>query len=282
MTGNTDQPSRRGSGWHRPFPPCVAGGRYRSVALGSLHRGCSNSRLRRLCCSVVPRFSPLDYAGFIASIHADDRPVAERALRNSVVAGSSPFRFRGTSRDDRPPVSRSGTGLCRRKSRGRSGGYSDPSRPPLRRRGPTGRLAAIVTSSDDAIIGEDLNGIDHRLEQRRGGDHGLHRRARPSEDRCRCCSRGGKKTRWPACWSASRPASGSSILKRDRRRKDGAIIDVSLTISPVWDDAGRLVGASKVARDITATKRAQAELEAREAHLRSVLELDTGCDDRDR
>ena len=57
-----------------------------------------------------------------------------------------------------------------------------------------------------------------------------------------------------------------------RRRKDGAIIDVSLTISPVWDDAGRLVGASKVARDITATKRAQAEVEAREAHLRSVLD----------
>ena len=57
-----------------------------------------------------------------------------------------------------------------------------------------------------------------------------------------------------------------------RRRKDGGIIDVSLTISPVWDSNGRLIGASKVARDITATKRAQIELREREAHFRSVLD----------
>jgi two-component system sensor kinase FixL len=57
-----------------------------------------------------------------------------------------------------------------------------------------------------------------------------------------------------------------------RRRKDNAIIDVSLTVSPVWDRAGRLVGASTVARDITAAKQAQIALEEREAHLRSVLD----------
>ncbi len=57
-----------------------------------------------------------------------------------------------------------------------------------------------------------------------------------------------------------------------RRRKNGDIIDVSLTASPLWDAAGRLLGASVVARDITAAKRAQLALEEREAHLRSVLE----------
>jgi PAS domain S-box-containing protein len=44
-----------------------------------------------------------------------------------------------------------------------------------------------------------------------------------------------------------------------RRRKDGTIIDISLTVSPVRDDEGRIVSASKIARDITERKRLQAE-----------------------
>jgi two-component system sensor kinase FixL len=47
---------------------------------------------------------------------------------------------------------------------------------------------------------------------------------------------------------------------------------VSVTISPVYGEGGRLIGASKVARDISAAKRAQQELEEREAHLQSVLD----------
>ena len=42
-----------------------------------------------------------------------------------------------------------------------------------------------------------------------------------------------------------------------RRRKDGSLIDISLTVSPVKDADGRIVGASKIARDITERKRAQ-------------------------
>ena len=57
-----------------------------------------------------------------------------------------------------------------------------------------------------------------------------------------------------------------------RRRKNGEIIDVSVTVSPVWDGEGHLVGASKVARDISEAKRAQAAVSEREAHLQSVLD----------
>jgi PAS domain S-box-containing protein len=46
-----------------------------------------------------------------------------------------------------------------------------------------------------------------------------------------------------------------------RQRKDGTIIDVSLTISPIRNDAGVVVGASKIARDITAQKEAERRLE---------------------
>ena len=42
-----------------------------------------------------------------------------------------------------------------------------------------------------------------------------------------------------------------------RRRKDGSLIDISLTISPLKDADGRIIGASKIARDITERKRAQ-------------------------
>jgi PAS domain S-box-containing protein len=41
-----------------------------------------------------------------------------------------------------------------------------------------------------------------------------------------------------------------------RRRKDGGLLDISLTISPVRDPQGRIVGASKIARDVTERKRA--------------------------
>ncbi|KRE03484.1 hypothetical protein ASE61_13555 [Bosea sp. Root670] len=44
-----------------------------------------------------------------------------------------------------------------------------------------------------------------------------------------------------------------------RRRKDGSLVDISLTISPIRDEAGTIVGASKIARDITDRLRAQEE-----------------------
>jgi hypothetical protein len=45
-----------------------------------------------------------------------------------------------------------------------------------------------------------------------------------------------------------------------RRRKDGSLVDVALTISPILDRAGRIVGASKIMRDITERKHVEAEL----------------------
>ncbi len=48
-----------------------------------------------------------------------------------------------------------------------------------------------------------------------------------------------------------------------RRRKDGTLVDISLTVSPVRDATGRIIGASKIARDITETKSAAEALAAR-------------------
>lgn len=60
-----------------------------------------------------------------------------------------------------------------------------------------------------------------------------------------------------------------------RRRKDGVLLDLSLTISPIRDATGHVVGASKVARDITAQKRAEQILREREAKFRAVFEQTT-------
>jgi PAS domain S-box-containing protein len=57
-----------------------------------------------------------------------------------------------------------------------------------------------------------------------------------------------------------------------RKRNDGALIDVSLTISPMRDRSGRIVGASKIARDISEPKRAEAALRGSERRLQDLLE----------
>jgi len=56
-----------------------------------------------------------------------------------------------------------------------------------------------------------------------------------------------------------------------RRRKDGELINVSLTVSPIKDGAGRIVGASKIARDITRQKRSE-ELIREQAHVLALLD----------
>ena len=51
------------------------------------------------------------------------------------------------------------------------------------------------------------------------------------------------------------PAARSTHFETVRQRKDGSLIDISLTVSPIYDDAGVVIGASKIARDISAQKR---------------------------
>jgi hypothetical protein len=58
-----------------------------------------------------------------------------------------------------------------------------------------------------------------------------------------------------------------------RRRKDGHNIDVSVRISPIFDPLGNLVGASKVARDVTELKQMKTELEIRRAQAVSSVRL---------
>lgn len=118
------------------------------------------------------------------------------------------------------------------------------------------RLAAIVEESEDAIISEDLNGIIttwNQSAQRLFGYTAGEAVGRSitiliPQDRMQ-----EEETILSRIRRGDRVRSYETV----RRRKDGSLIDVSLTISPLRDLSGRIVGASKIARDITERKRAQ-------------------------
>jgi PAS domain S-box-containing protein len=127
-------------------------------------------------------------------------------------------------------------------------------------------LAAIVQSSDDAIVGKTLDGVItswNPAAERLFGYSAAEALGRPVA----------------MLIPTDRPDEEQSILARlsrgeridhfetVRRRKDGTLVEVSVTISPVQDGEGRIVGASKIARDITGTKRTQAKLQSQVRRL---------------
>jgi len=117
-------------------------------------------------------------------------------------------------------------------------------------------LAAIVASSDDAIISKDLDGTisswNHGAERLFGYTAGeavgrsitmLIPYDRHNEE--------------PEIVERIRRGERIDHYETVRRRKDGSLIEISLTVSPVMNAEGKVVGASKIARDITERKRAQ-------------------------
>jgi diguanylate cyclase (GGDEF)-like protein/PAS domain S-box-containing protein len=118
-------------------------------------------------------------------------------------------------------------------------------------------LAAIVESSEDAIIGQNLGGI---IESWNGGAERLY-----GYSAWEVVGRSESMLSPPHAPEAdsrlTRLMSGESDrFETVRRRKDGALIDVSLTVSPIRDQGGVLIGASTIARDITEQKRAEQEI----------------------
>ena len=122
------------------------------------------------------------------------------------------------------------------------------------------RLAAIVESSDDAIIGNDLDGTITNW------NHGAARLFGYTSDEAIGQS---LYTLVPADRLEQERLVLERIYRGERvdsfetvgHRKDGAFLDIWLTVSPIVDARRRIVGASRTARDITRRKRAEAALQ---------------------
>jgi PAS domain S-box-containing protein len=119
-------------------------------------------------------------------------------------------------------------------------------------------LAAIVDSSDDAIISKDLNGIVRSCNaaaERMFGYSAAELVGRP----IRLIIPADRQGEEDDILARLRRGERIDHFQTIRRAKDGRLLDVSVTVSPVRDSSGRVVGASKIARDITEQKRAIAE-----------------------
>lgn len=129
-------------------------------------------------------------------------------------------------------------------------------------------LAAIVDSSDDAIISKSIDGVITTWNtgaERIFGYAASEVIGRPIA----LLAAPGYEQEMPAILERIRRGERIDHFETARRHKDGSIVFISLTVCPVVDHRGVVVGASKVARDITASKRATEALALAEERLRA-------------
>ena len=119
------------------------------------------------------------------------------------------------------------------------------------------RLAAIVEFSDDAIIGKDLKGIITSWNNGAKKIFGYSAREMVGTSIMRLIP-SARRDEENQILARIRRGEGMRHFDTLRRTKDGRLINVSVTISPIKDAAGKVVGASKVARDISERKQAEA------------------------
>lgn len=136
----------------------------------------------------------------------------------------------------------------------------------------TGRLAAIVESSDDAIISKDLNGFITSWNQSAERLFGYSAAEAIGQNITLIIPHDQRNEEQVVL---DRIRSGRQVdhFETLRRRKDGTLIELSLTISPVRDSNGRVIGASKIARDITERRQADRVLLESQERLRKTEKL---------
>src|SRR5581483_2491312 len=137
-------------------------------------------------------------------------------------------------------------------------------------------LAAIVSSSDDAILSKNLDGVirswNESAEKLFGYSAkeaiGKHITLIVPSDR---------QTEENNILSRLRRGERIDHFETIRMRKDGSTFDVSLTTSPIKDSAGRVIGASSVARDISHLKRIERALRDSEERFRAIVDTTPEC-----
>ena len=135
---------------------------------------------------------------------------------------------------------------------------------------PSAYLAAIVNSSDDAIVSKNLSGIIQSWNKAAEHMFGYSAREAIGQPVLLIIP---PHLHDEEAYILSRVRDGHRIdhFETVRQRKDGTLLDVSLTVSPIRNANGTIIGASKIARDITEHKKALAA--SAEAQSRLVVTL---------
>jgi len=134
----------------------------------------------------------------------------------------------------------------------------------------TYRLASIVESSDDAIVSKDLNGTITSWNASAQHIFGYSANEAVGQHITLIIP---PELRQEETQILKRLRNGERIehFETIRVAKDGRRLNISLTVSPVRDSHGRVIGASKIARDVTDRKRIESELREKDGVLRAAF-----------
>lgn len=138
------------------------------------------------------------------------------------------------------------------------------------------RLAAIVGSSSDAIVSKSLHGV---IQTWNSGAERLfgYKAVEAIGKHISLVIPSDRLDEEQEILSRIRSGERIEHIETLRVRKDGTKVHVSLTVSPILNDRGEIIGASKIARDITERKLAEATRRATEERLRAVVEATPEC-----
>lgn len=212
---------------------------------------------------------------FTEAIHPEDRAKVLAWVKNQSTVDSSEIEYRIIRPDG-----------SMRWIRDRSFAVKDPAGNVIRNAGiaeditarknaedASGRLAAIVHSCEDAIISETLDGVitswNKAAERLYGFSAG---EAIGKNVRILIPTEGTEEMRH----ALQRVTCGERLeqFEATRVRKDGSSIDVSISISPIHDSSGKIVGISKILRDITVRRHTEALERERAALKESIRAMD--------
>ncbi len=213
----------------------------------------------------LPSEAPVDYEIFLSGLHTDDRERTNEAVQRALDPegeGTMDVEYRTIGLVDGHErwIRANGRAFFEGRFPKRFVGTLQDISDRKKADDAVQRLAAIVESSEDAIVSKDLNGTIMSWNQ--GAERIFGYRAEEAiGNPITMLIPPGRQDEEREILQRIRQGQRVEHYETVRQCKNGSQIDVSLTISPLKDKEGMIIGASKIARNITERKKTERELE---------------------